>query len=1037
MMNNSMSNNAFDVAPLLFGWLDFSVFGLVLLASAGVGVYYGFFNKQQTKLEYLLGGNHISGVTVMGVPSEIYNYGSLYILVCVSCILVVIVMHYVYLPVFFEFQLTSTYEYLEWRFSRSVRVMASLLYTIAMLLYVPIVVYVPALAFSQVSGIRVHAITPAVCIICIFYTMLGGFRAVVWSDVIQVVVMVGSGVAIMLMGAHKVGGFGSVWQTGKDGGRINIFEMDPNPTTRNTFWTVLTGTFFLWSANSVWQGTMQKLLSVPSMYSARKMDPNPLVRSSFWTVIIGTTFLRTANMVNQGSVQKFLSLPKRSKVAVMLVYYCLGIIIMKFLSVSTGLIIYTAYHNCDPIKSGAVKRADQLLPYFVMDIAGSIPGFPGLFIAGVFSASLSSMASGLNCLAATIFEDFVRPWLRSDEDERTGNYIMKTIVFVVGVICVFLVVIVEKLGGVLEISYSAQGMTCGALLGLFSLGVFFPWANAKGALWGSVSSLLLVGWIVSGAQNAIATGQLKHTKLSSSIAGCKFNVSTIMNATLESCPDDTDEVFVLYRISYWYYAVIGTLTVIIVGMTVSFLTGLQDPNNINVTLIAPFLRNIIKRKQVSEEVVELTSKEQNTYISGVTLMGVPSEIYMFGTLYVLMCFANIIVALLMDYIYLPVFFELQLTSTYEYLELRFNKKVRIMSSVLFTMYVVLFIPVVGGIKAVVWTDFLQSFIMLGACIVVIVLGVLKAGGLYTVFQRSNDGGRLIIFEMDPSLTARNTFWTVLIGTTVMWMGLSVNQGALQKYLSLPSIRSARKALIIYCIGLIMMKGMSIFTGLIVYATYYDCDPIQTQAVKRVDQLLPYFVMDTVGNIPGLPGLFIAGIFSAALSTLSSCLNCLSATVFEDFVQPLIKAKDGDRKANYIMKGIVVVLGYSTQGVTLGTLLGLFTLGVLFPWANAKGALWGSIVSLTLVSWIVFGAQKAIATGKLTHKKLPTSIEGCDFNITSFITTTTTYFTGFEDCKDKNPALFAPFLRKYVTAREEVPVQMITRSKEKNMNGMNC
>ena len=62
------------------------------------------------------------------------------------------------------------------------------------------------------------------------------------------------------------------------------------------------------------------------------------------------------------------------------------------------------------------------------------------------------MASGLNCLAATIYEDFVRPCLKGNENERLGNIIMRTIVLVVGIACVFLVVIVEKLGGVLEVS---------------------------------------------------------------------------------------------------------------------------------------------------------------------------------------------------------------------------------------------------------------------------------------------------------------------------------------------------------------------------------------------------------------------------------------------------------------------------------------------------------------------------------------------------------------------------------------------------------
>ncbi|XP_069699547.1 sodium-coupled monocarboxylate transporter 2-like isoform X3 [Periplaneta americana] len=588
-MENATCGMGLHKQPLLFGWFDFTVFGAMLVASALVGVYFGIYKKQDTKVAYLLGGKsmstvpvavslvacHISGVTVLGVPSEIYVYGTLYLLVCFSCIFVAVVTNYVYLPVFFELQLTSTYEYLEMRFSRGVRVMASVLYTISMLLYMPIVVYVPALAFSQVSDVKLHLITPAVCIICIFYTMLGGLKAVVWSDLIQAVVMVGSCLTVVFIGVHQVGGWQTVIEQSTAGGRINMLELDPSPLARNTLWTVL----------------------------------------------IGTTLLRLGNMVNQASVQKFISLPKKSNISKVLVMYCIGIITMKLLSGVAGLLIYTTYHDCDPIKSGAVKRADQLLAYYVMDVAGSIPGLPGLFVAGVFSASLSSMSSCLNCLAATIYEDFVRPNLKGDESEQRAGWIMKTIVLVVGAISVLLVFVVEQLGGVLEISYSAQGITCGALLGLFSLGIFFPWANAKGALWGSIASLGIVSIIVFGAQRALATGKITHKTLPTSILGCLAN-TTLNNSTVTELLDqEQDEAFVLFRISYWYYGVVGSFTVIIVGMLISAITGLQNPRKLNIVLIAPFLRNYVTRgSEAEEEVVELTEKdlltmtqEQNSY----------------------------------------------------------------------------------------------------------------------------------------------------------------------------------------------------------------------------------------------------------------------------------------------------------------------------------------------------------------------------------------------------------------------------------------
>jgi sodium-coupled monocarboxylate transporter 8/12 len=105
-----------------------------------------------------------------------------------------------------------------------------------------------------------------------------------------------------------------------------------------------------------------------------------------------------------------------------------------------------------------------------------------------------------------------------------------------------------------------------------------------------------------------------------------------------------------------------------------------------------------------------------------------------------------------------------------------------------------------------------------------------------------------------------------------------------------------------------------------YARYADCDPFTTGAVKKNDQLLPYFIMDVASHIPGLSGLFIAGIFCAALSTLSAFLNCVAGTLYEDFVLKVTGPIDDDKRAAYILKFLVCIVG------VLCTLLVFIVLG---------------------------------------------------------------------------------------------------------------
>ena len=177
----------------------------------------------------------------------------------------------------------------------------------------------------------------------------------------------------------------------------------------------------------------------------------------------------------------------------------------------------------------------------------------------------------------------------------------------------------------------------------------------------------------------------------------------------------------------------------------------------------------------------------------------------------------------------------------------------------------------------------------------------------------------------------------------------------QRYLALKDVRSARQALLIYMVTLFFIISLCFYNGLLIYATYYDCDPLTTKLAKAKDQLLPLLVMDILRDLPGLPGLFIAGVFSAALSSLSTGLNSMAAVVLEDFCKAFSKKPLTEAQTSFVMRGTVFVLGIisvalvyvvqqlgsvlqlsmSFQAATYGPLLGVFICGFFIPWIDSK------------------------------------------------------------------------------------------------------
>ncbi|XP_051172195.1 sodium-coupled monocarboxylate transporter 1-like [Leptopilina boulardi] len=575
-----LSVEQMSVSTQTFGTTDYTIFTIMLMACGGIGIYFGFVKKSIGEDEYLVGGRNMktlpvslsliasffSGISLLGMPTEIYIHGTGYLCIAFGVIIVGFVMSNVYLPVFHDLKLTSTYEYLERRFDKKMRILGSVLFTIGIITWLPIVIYVPALAFNQVTGINIHIITPFVCVVCIFYTCVGGIRAVVWTDFVQTFIMFGAMLLIVFKGTSDLGGLSVVIMRNLESGRIEIPSTDFNPFTRHTIWALVIGGFVHWlQISAVNQNMIQRYLALPTLRSARR---------ALWCFIIG---------------------------ALCLIGIC-GY---------AGMLVYAWYHECDPLTTKLAKAKDQLLPLLVMNILGEFPGFPGLFVAGVFSAALSSLSTGLNSMAAVILEDFIKPYRKTPFTPRGADILMKFTVIFMGILCVGLVFVVEKTGShVLQLSTSLSAITSGPSLGIFSMGILIPWINAKGALIGGVSGLGFMGWICLSAEAAIASGKIRFDEKPVSTEGCTYSFQESKNLLLLVPPETImdSEPWTLYRLSYLWYTVLGAMVTMSVGLAISLISS-EDINKLDPMLMAPFIRKYLKKDKQDLDHVKIAKSE--------------------------------------------------------------------------------------------------------------------------------------------------------------------------------------------------------------------------------------------------------------------------------------------------------------------------------------------------------------------------------------------------------------------------------------------
>ncbi|XP_066036309.1 sodium-dependent multivitamin transporter isoform X1 [Chamaea fasciata] len=544
-----------------FTAIDYSIFALLLVLSSAIGLFYALSgDRQRTVQEFLLANRDMSclpvalsllasfqsAVAILGVPAEIFRFGTEYWFLGCSYFLGLLIPAHIFIPVFYRLHITSTYEYLELRFNKTVRVFGTVTFIFQMVIYMGVVLYAPALALNAVTGFDLWSAVLTMGLVCTLYTTLGGLKAVIWTDVFQTLVMLAGQVAVIVVGAWRVGGMARVWRVAEQEGKISGIDLDPNPLERHTFWSLAVGGIFM----------------MLSLYG-----------------------------VNQAQVQRYLSArsEREAKLSCYAVFPCQQIVLC--LSCLTGLVmfVYDREHPLTPSKPPA--SSDQLVLFFVMDVLRDLPGLPGLFVACLFSGALSTISSAFNSLATVTMEDLVRPHFPGLSESR-ATLLSKLLAFGYGLLCLGMAYVSSMLGPVLQAAISIFGMVGGPLLGLFCLGMFFPCANPTGAVVGLLAGLAMAFWIGIGSFLNSAGGAKGVPTANSTALPTVGNLSTVLATTLPpptSVPPSPTGLQRFYSLSYMWYSAHNSTTVIVVGVLVSLLTGPTPAAALDPRTISPVL----------------------------------------------------------------------------------------------------------------------------------------------------------------------------------------------------------------------------------------------------------------------------------------------------------------------------------------------------------------------------------------------------------------------------------------------------------------
>jgi len=445
--------------------LDWMVILLYLGGSAGIGLYVYLKEKKQTNDDFFLGGRRIpwwaaglslyatgtSAISFIGIPAKSFATNWQILAQNVIGMFTIGFVAVFIVPLIRRLNVTSVYEYLEMRFHPSIRVLASALNILIQLGgRMSVVLYLPALALSAVTGLNVIWSILLMGAVTIAYTLLGGMKAVIWTDVLQVFVMLGGAFFAIGYVIYSV-----------DGGMPEFFRIAMADNKMKTFdWTL-----------DLTQATVWGFM--------------------FFAIIELITYPK-----DQVMMQRALS-TKSAKEAGWSMWTLGAIVVpgsLTFFAIGTALYVFYQQH---PERLNPLLSVDATFPLF---IAAELPvGITGLIIAGIFAASMSTLSSCMNSVATLVSVDFYERFSKRATDKKSMR-LAEWVTVIAGVIGVGTAVLLAlfDIKSAFDAWFALQAVLGGGFAGCYGLGMFTRRANWQGAVIGVIASVIITSILWQG-----------------------------------------------------------------------------------------------------------------------------------------------------------------------------------------------------------------------------------------------------------------------------------------------------------------------------------------------------------------------------------------------------------------------------------------------------------------------------------------------------------------------------------------------------------
>lgn len=427
-----------------------------------IGIY--FSQRQTSRAEYFLGDRKmywflaggsvlatiLSTISYLSVPGEVIRYGVAYCLGLFVTPLIIPIVNRVLIPSIVRLPITSAYQYLGKRFDRGTGNLASTIFVFKALIWMGIIIYTASFAFSEISGLSIFATIVILGVITTFYTSVGGFRTVIWTDNLQLWILLAGALSIpayvaILIGSGPLGWWEIFSRAGS--AEIQVFSFDP--TVRITVIGVMLHVFF-WNicANGGDQVALQRYLSTPSIRAARR---------SVW------------------------------------VYAWSNVLLYSALSIcGLALFAYYAHISGVPVQEFQVQiapEADRLMPRFIVQELPS--GISGLVMAALLAAAMSSLSSGINSISGVLMSHFLGRRKSDQGSLSLGKWVAVLAGFSgIGVAVAIALVMRQTNWNILDLSGRVNDLFVGPLAVLFFGGILFRRAGKRAI---TLGFLLAVG----------------------------------------------------------------------------------------------------------------------------------------------------------------------------------------------------------------------------------------------------------------------------------------------------------------------------------------------------------------------------------------------------------------------------------------------------------------------------------------------------------------------------------------------------------------